>query len=104
MSNAVAQMSRMAPEVANARQVKEFSDDRKTRAFSVLVVEELNAGKSVSAAEHYARSADSWGSQLNDLSEQYKSAITTLERYDAFKTQYEAARSLLAMEREKARL
>ena len=104
MSNAVAQMTRMTGDVANARQVREFNSDRLKRAFSVLVVEELKCGKSVAAAEHAARASDSYGTTLNDLSEQYRTAIATLERYEAFKTQYEAARSLLSAEKAKMAL
>ena len=106
MSHAVSQLTRMAAEVAEAKQVKEFNSDRMKRAFSVLVVEQLNnpPNSAISAAEHRARASDAWGAQLNDLSGQYKSAIRVLEQYEAYRTQYEAARSLLAMEREKARL
>jgi hypothetical protein len=104
MTEAVTAMQKMAPELAVARQVKEWSDERKKRAFSVLVVQELNNGKSVAAAEHIARSSDRWGADLNDLSEQYTSALRVIEAYNAWQTQYEAARSLLSLEKEKIRL
>ena len=70
----------------------------------MLVVAELNAGKSVSAGEHFARATDAWGATLNDLGERYKSALRVIEEYEATKIAYEAARSVLSMEKEKFRL
>ena len=104
MTEAVNAMQKMAPELATARQVKEFSSDRLKRAFSVLVVQEINNGKSAAAAEHTARSTDRWGADLNDLSEQHRSALRVIEEYNAMQTQYEAARSLLSVEKEKMKL
>lgn len=106
MNSAVMELVKMSGEVAQARQVKEFNSDRLRRAFSVLVVEQLNnpPNSAISAAEHRARASDTWGAALNDLGEQYKTAIRVLETYEAIKTQYEAARSLLSLEKEKIRL
>lgn len=105
MNHAVNELARMSHDVALAKQIKDFSDDRKKRAFSVLVVEQTKKEQmSVAAAEHRARASDSWGAQLNDLGEQFKSALQVLEKHDATKTQYEAARSLLSLEKEKIRL
>lgn len=104
MNDAAIKLSSMAGDVATARQIKDFSDERKKRALSVLVVAELKAGRSVGAAEHYARSQDSWGAALADLGEQLKSALKVLEEHDCLKTIYEASRSVLALEREKMRL
>lgn len=94
-------LERMAFDVADARTVKEFSSDRLKRAFSVTVAEFLEAGDSGVAAEHKARASAAYGTQMHDLSEQYKTALRVIETHDALKAAFESARSILSCERAK---
>src|SRR6185295_8832434 len=95
MQEAALELQRLAPDVADAKQVKEFHDVRLKRILSVLVVESLKTGVSATAAEHHARASDAYGAQTNDLFEQYKTALRVIETYEATKVRFESARSLL---------
>lgn len=91
----------MANDVADARQIKEFSHDRCKRALSIGVAEFLESGESAAAAEHKARGSKAYGTSLHDLSEQYKAAMRCIESYEAQRVLWESARSLLSVERAK---
>lgn len=105
MTEAAIALSKLAPEVAQAKQIREFNSDRLKRMFSVLVTEQYDKGiKSTSEAEHRARASAAYGSQLNDLSAQLESAQRTIEKHAALMVQYEAARSILSMEKAKMAL
>lgn len=91
----------MAEEVADARQVREFSHDRCKRALSASVAPLLEEGESGVAAEHKARASAVYGSALHDLELQYRDAMRVIERYEAIKTVFEATRSVLSVERAK---
>lgn len=94
----------MANDVADARQIKEFSHDRCKRALSVGVAEFLEAGESAAAAEHKARGSKAYGTSLHDLGEQYKAAMRVIEVYEAHRTLFQSAQSILALERAKISL
>lgn len=104
MQEAALEMQRLSGDVADAKQIKEFQDIRLKRILSVLVVAELKSEKSVAAAEHYARASDSYGSQINDLADQYKAALRVIESYESCKVRFESARSILSMEKQKLTL
>ncbi len=106
--NAQAQLQRcakaleaMANDVADAKQVKEFSHDRCKRALSVTVAQFLETGESAAAAEHKARGSTTYGTALHDLGEQYKAAMRVIEAQEAQRALFQAAQSLLAVERVK---
>lgn len=94
-------MAAMASDVADSKTIKEFTNDRLKRAFSVEVERFLSAGDSAAAAEHKARASAPYGAHLHDLMEQHRSALRVIEKYDATKIQFEAARSLLSVEKAK---
>lgn len=94
-------LERMANDVADARQIKEFSHDRCKRALSIGVAEFLEAGESAAAAEHKARGSKAYGTALHDLSEQYKASMRVIEAYEAQRVLWESARSLLSVEKAK---
>lgn len=104
MNSCALAIAKLAPQVAEAKQAKEFNHDRMKRMLSVLVVEHLADGMSAAAAEHHARASDSYGSQLNDLADQYKSALRVIEEADAVKIKFESARSILSVEKQKLSL
>ena len=95
------QLEKMASDLGDSKVVKEFNHERLKRAFSIVVVEFLDQDQSATAAEHRARACKSYGTQIADLSEQLKSALRIIEQYDALKTKFDSARSILAAERSK---
>lgn len=102
MNDAALALAKMAPEVATAKQVKEYDGERRKRALAVFVMEQLKQEKmSTSLAEHAARASDGWGASLNDLGEQLKSALRVIETHDATMILYESSRSVLSMEKAK---
>jgi hypothetical protein len=94
-------MAALASDVADSKTIKEFSNDRLKRAFSVEVERFLSSGDSAAAAEHKARASAQYGAHLQDLMGQHKDALRVIEKYDALKIQFEAARSLLSVEKAK---
>lgn len=91
----------MAVELAAAKQVKEFNHDRCKQVLSICVAVFLEGGESAAAAEHKARASNAYGERLIELQMQYRSALETIEKADAAKVLFEAARSLLSVERAK---
>lgn len=104
MNETALAIAKMTPDVADAKTIKEFNSDRLKRAFSVAVVEFLPTAGSVSAAEHLARAGKPYGTNLHDLSEQYKAALRVIEQHEGLKVKFESARSILAVERQKLNL
>lgn len=101
MNRCAMDLAKLSNDVADAKTVREFSGDRLKRAFSVSVVEFLDAGDSGVASEHKARASKAYGAALHDLGEQYKTAMRVIEQYDGLKVQFESARSLLSVEKAK---
>lgn len=95
------ELLKMSDDVADALTVKSFSSERHKRALAIVVAEHLAADGSAAAAEYNARASAAYGSQLHDLTEQYRSAMRVLEKADAIKTMFESARSMMAMERQR---
>lgn len=101
MNRCALDIAKMTNDLADAKTIKEFSSDRLKRAFSVEVERFLTAGDSAAAAEHKARASAQYGSALHDLSEQFKTAMRVIEQFEALKTKFESARSILSCERTK---
>lgn len=101
MNSAALEIAKMANDVADAKTIKEFSSDRLKRAFSVEAERFITAGDTASASEHKARASAQYGSQMHDLSEQYKSAMRVIEKFEGLKIRFESARSILSVERQK---
>lgn len=101
MQKAALALAQMSDDLADAKQIKEFNHDRHKRALSMVVTEFLSLGESAAAAEHHARASTSYGTQLHDLGEQYRSAMRVIEKADALRVIFESSRSLLSVERAK---
>lgn len=94
-------LAKLGNDVADARTIREFSNDRLKRAFSIEVERFLSAGESAAASEHKARASAQYGAHLADLMEQFKAAARVIEQYDGLKVQFESARSILSVEKSK---
>ena len=102
MNEAANKLADMASDVAQAKAIKEYDADRRKRLLSVLVTEQLDKGvKSTAEAENRAKATPSWGTHLNDLQGQLQAAQRVIETHAATVIQYEAARSVLSLEKQK---
>lgn len=101
MNRCALALAKLANDVADAKTVKEFNSDRVKRALSIETASFIDTGDSVSGSEHKARASDRYGSQLHDLSEQYKTAMRIIEESESLKIQFESARSILSCEKTK---
>lgn len=86
--------------VAKARQIKDFNSDQRKRVLSVAMKPFLDDGDSATAAETRARASDWHGEQLIALAAAYEEAERALVQHDANVACYDAARSLLALQRQ----
>lgn len=93
-----------AADYGNARQIMEFSSERlkvaKAKAIKAALPMQLN----VAATEATALSSTEYLTELAVLERQYAAAAQLRAQWDATQCSYEAARSLLSMNREMLRL
>lgn len=89
--------------VGMARQVKEFSSDLRKQALAVEMVKSIKAGESASAADCIARASDAYASRLAAMGEQLAEAERIIAEWQATQASFEAARSLLSMQKETMR-
>jgi hypothetical protein len=94
-------LAKLSNDVADARTVREFSGDRLKRAFSIEVSRFLESGESAAASEHKARASTQYGEHLADLMAQHKEAQRVIEQHEGLRVQFEAARSILSVEKSK---
>ncbi len=88
----------LAPQVAQARTVKDYDGDRKKVLLSVGV-SPLLATESASSAEHQARASAPYIQGMKDLRGEYLVALTVIAKNDAIQCKFEALRSVLAVAR-----
>lgn len=96
-------ISSMAQRVALARQIKEFSHDRRKRALAIWSMPFLKAGESSAAADTSARASEGYKTDMAKLCAELITAEKTLVEYEAMRIQWESARSLLALQRDALR-
>lgn len=101
LQRAAKALEAMAESLADARQILEYDSDRRKRALSDVVAVLLDSGESATAAEFKARASKSYGDALIQLGVQYRESRRVVEKYEAQKILFQAAQSLLAMERAK---
>lgn len=92
----------LAPQVALARQVKEFSSDRRKELLARFTKAYLADG-SVAQAEVSARADHGYEAGLSELEKQYQAAEHTIAKWQATQATFEAARSLISLNKEIAR-
>ena len=103
LTHAADAISAMAHRVAQARQIKEFENDRRKRALAIWTLPFLKAGDSSAAAETAARAGEGYKTDMTKLAGELVAAEKVLVEYEAMKIQWESARSLLALQRDAMR-
>lgn len=95
-------LSALVPELAKARQIREYDSDRRKRALAVAAMPFL-AELSATAADTTARASASYQKAMKELGNQLLAAEKVIAEHEAVKIQWESARSLLAMQRDMTR-
>jgi len=93
-------LHRLAPLVGAAKQIKEFSSDRRKMALAKQQRRYIERGEGAANSEALARSDPLYMEELKQLEIQYAEAERCIAEWEATKCSFEAARSLLAMTRE----
>lgn len=92
-----------APAYSSARQIQEFSSDRRKSAladaFAAILANDPEA--SATAAEHRARASKGYKDRMQELQRDYLCAENAITLYNLLSTRLDVARSLLAIERVK---
>ena len=99
MADAIARLDQLKSKIGMAKQIVEFSGDRRRSALSVLVVEYLRKDCGVSAAEHEARSDVRYKEEMKKIMSETASAETVIKEWEIEKTRFESARSILSVEK-----
>jgi hypothetical protein len=92
-----------APAVAKAKQVRDYDSDRRKRALALGMVGYLNGGMSAAKAECLARASDEYGAMLDVLEAQLASAEQAIAEYEGLRCAWDAARTLISMNKELTR-
>lgn len=95
-------LSALVPELAKARQVREYDSDRRKRALAVAMAPLLSEG-SAAAAEAMARASSGYEKAMKQIAADLLVAEKVIAEHEAVKIQWESARSLLAMQRDMTR-
>lgn len=97
-------LHRLAPAVGAAKQVRQYDSDRRKNLVAKYALPALKDGKSVSFAEMDGRANPAFQAEFEALSAQHGAAERTIAEYEAAYATFEAARSLLSMEKETLRI
>lgn len=93
----------LGPEIGKAKQIIDYDSDRRKNLLARYTVRHLKNGESAAAAEVYARADEAYQAEFKSYEEISETAHTTRAKYDAEFCSFDAARSLLAIQRETLR-
>lgn len=94
------ELQRMAPDVAKARTILEFSSDRRKIALGAAFKRAREVGAtSATEAEHYARSSAEYQTTLAKLESDHEAAEAVIQRHRAAESKFEAIRSALSLQK-----
>lgn len=99
LNEALDEMTAITDDVGLARQVREFSGDRRKRALGRAMQAALSGGESASKAEAEARASEPYGKELQQLAKELTAAEQTIARWDVLRIKWETARSLLSVQK-----
>lgn len=97
------ELHKLAEPVAMARQVKEFSSERRKALLAQFTVPLLADNNSSAAAEAMARATPEYLAGLTALEDQYRNAEQAIAKWSATVCTFDAARSLMSMSKEQLR-
>ncbi len=91
----------MVERVGAARQIREFSEPRRKKCLSDAVRDAISANPdlSMSAAEHIGRASESYAGAMKRVGQDLTEAEKTIAEWEVAKARFEAARSLLSVQK-----
>lgn len=104
MTDTVDEMQRIAPEIGMAKHVLQYNSDRCKQALARAMRAALAGGESAAKAEAEARASEGYAKELSQLSIEHKMAQQTVMEWEAAKLTWSTCQSLLAMQRELAKI
>lgn len=104
MADTVDEMQRIAPEVGMAKHILQYNGDRCKQALSRAMRAALAGGESAVKAEAEARASEGYAKELGQLGVEHKMAEQTVMEWEAAKLTWSTCQSLLAMQREMAKI
>jgi tyrosyl-tRNA synthetase len=104
MAESVEEMQRIAPEVGMAKHVLQYNSDRCKQALARAMRAALAGGESAAKAEAEARASEGYAKELSQLGIEHKMAEQTVMEWEASKLVWSTCQSLLAMQREMAKI
>ena len=100
MRSATKKLNAMAPALGLAKQVVEYDSDRRKMILAKVMAPLIRTGETAAAAEAIGRSNEIYLQALDNLATHYKDAQTVIATFRATEASFEAARSLLSMQKE----
>jgi hypothetical protein len=100
LKSATRKLHELAPLLGAAKQVREFSSDQRKNALAKAQRRYLERGEGAAGSEALARSDPLYLEALKALAESHTEAERVIAEWTATMASYDAARSLLAMQRE----
>jgi hypothetical protein len=97
LENIALQIEQLAPQLADARTVREYDADRKRNLLAEFVTPLLATEKSATAAETVARANPEYRRRFDELRQQLLTAHTVIAREGGLQARFEAARSVLSV-------
>lgn len=99
-------LATMAKDVAAARQIQDFSSDRRKSALAdaIEIVMANKPDASVSAAEHAARALPSYKQKMKELVQESVKAETAIATWQVLHARFDCLRSILSTRKEIAKL
>lgn len=97
MQECTKKLNELAPAMGQAKQVREFSGDRRKSILAMELVKSLKAGESAAASDAIARASEGYRIALDEQGKQLADAETVIATWGATEASFEAARSLLSM-------
>lgn len=92
-------LTAMADDMGLAKQVREFSGDRRKTALARAMAAPLAGGDSVAKAEAEGRASELYNKELKQLANEMTTAEQVIARWEALRIQWESARSLISMQK-----
>ena len=99
LREAVQMLQDLSELAGEAKQVLEFSSDRRKNILAKHMAPYLLQNDSVAKAEYFARTSEHFVSDMEHLESEVEDAHKMIYRYDAAKCLFEARRSLLSHSR-----
>lgn len=99
LENLAVQIEQIGPELAKAKVIRDFDSDRRRNLLAEFVALRLATDMSATAAESYARADAAYQAKFRELSQDLMAAYATIAKESGFQARFQAARSILSVQK-----